>query len=120
MTLTLDADLDAYDNTSLIDSLARVYGISAELIELAAVRGGSIVVVVRISEEDQEELATRVAAIDNNVLSAALGVSTTRAANVSFSIRNVTRYQIVQERCTPGHLVRACIRPCVNEQSTAQ
>ena len=105
MTLTLDADLDGYDNATLVADLARVYGVSAELIEVAGVRGGSVVLVVRIAEEDQAVLAARVAAVDSDALSAALGVSTTRAADVRFSIRNVTRYQIVEEGCTPGHWV---------------
>ena len=102
LTLTLEADLDSFDNVTLIAQISQLYGIAQDLIEIGDVRGGSTVLVVRIAEESRAILTELVAAIDDSALSAALGVNSTRSSTVEIT-RNVTRVRIEQMSCTPGH-----------------
>ena len=87
---------------TLIAKLSQLYGIAQELIEIAYVRGGSVVLVVRIAEESRAVLTQRVAAVDDSALSKALGVNSTRSSAVEIT-RNVTRFKYEQASCTPGH-----------------
>ena len=109
VTLTIEQDQSSFDQAAratLEAQLAHVYNVSSDLVNIEDVRAGSVVVAVYLAAESDaqlQQLANRVASIDDNTLGTILNTNCSRSPTVVQSRRNVTRVRFVQEKCPPGH-----------------
>ena len=101
----LDLDLSDFEEAAFKTRMATAFDAPSSLISLQA-RSGSVILTAFVSAVDDVErdaLATRIAALDNSTLSAALGASAIRVTDILPLALNVTRNETLQTRCPAGH-----------------
>ena len=125
-SMTLEMDIESYDEAALKAELSALYGVPASLIGLN-VTGGSLTIAVTLgarSAESREALARRVRNEDDSALSMALGVAATRAPTLALGSGVMTVREVVQRPCRPGFWCTAgssiaCTRGTFNRHANA-